>query len=215
MLRNLLGKLAGIDWWDIGGFFVKNWQTVLAGAFLLSVFHYCRARDAEHVEAGKAEQRSLDMAKLAAKYRQDAAEAAESVAVMDNRLDAQHAGYEQALGRLGTTLHRVDTLALERWLHDTVQVGDTIRVPAKAILQADTLLHACTDYMSTCEQFRIFAAKRFAADSQRIAILSEPTKQPGARRCGIQLTAGAAGVAKSTHEYVFGPGATLGVGCRW
>lgn len=205
-----------MTWYIVLGWLRKNYGAVAIGVLVLAFVGYCRARDAANVELGRREVLLKVRDSTVKSLQRESLELQDTVAALDDRLVAEHEGYQQQLAILGQQLGRIDTVAIERWLRDTVRVaGDTtkIAVPAGAILAADSALKVCSEVQTDCARFRSTALRRFATDSQTILLLGKPVVTVPSHRCGIQGTVGLAALYASGVKV--GPGVTVGVGCRW
>ncbi len=203
-------------WFIVLGWLRKNYGAVAIGVLVLAFVGYCRARDLANVELGRREVLIKVRDSTVKALQVEAKQLGDTVAALDDRLVAEHQGYQQQLALLGQQLNRIDTLAIEKWLHDTVRVAnDTTKfaIPAGAILAADSALRVCREVQSDCARFRQVALQRFSTDSQTILLLGKPVVTVPSHRCGIQLTAGVGAVWSGRVRY--GPGAVVGVGCRW
>ena len=177
------------------GFGRLAWQYKAYVGLLLfaSLFiHACRQRDAANVALGEMRERAR-------------------VADSSLRVNSQQL-------RITDTLWRHDTLTVRRTiarldtLRDTVlrHLTDTALV-VKYVERADSTVHACTDALNTCAQFRTLAYQRFDQYESKIKSLES---LPRRRRCGIQATVGPTALYdfKATH---IGVGGMIGLGCQW
>jgi hypothetical protein len=206
------GVLAALKWaW-------ANWKPLSIALLALLLVRACHDRDAAIEAKGKAEAVAASVRADSVKLAVLAKAEGDSIAQLGAQISQMHEGYDQDIAHLRLSLGRVDTLALERWMHDTVQVaGDTVKIaiPAAAVRQADSALHACSEIANTCDQFKAMALKRFATDSLRLLNASTPKPEtPGRRWWGFDATAGY-GVVKDGSGKHKGPGALFGLSIRF
>ena len=193
-----------------------HWGAVAVVALCAVLVRACHARDLANVEIGRQQvvvrQRDSSVAAL----QREAKALGDTVSILEAQLSDAHADYEQQIGLLGRSLGR-DTVAIERWIRDTVRLAaDTVRfaVPASAILAADSALAVCREIQNTCTQFRATAQRRFAADSMTIQVLRHASLSTLPRHaCGLQATLGPALVYQ--HGFDGRLGAVVGWGCHW